>query len=82
MIIIHTVTKITFDITKRSEDGSLGSEGLYRITRKNNTDRISAQLDEDVGCLNNNNQKLIQGVKKNRNDFILHFQTFRTGANT
>ena len=24
----------------------------------------------------------IQGVKKNRNDFILHFQTFRIGAST
>lgn len=39
------------DITNLSDETSLGLSTLYFITRKNKTDKISAQLDEDVGCL-------------------------------
>ena len=38
-------------MTNLSDEVSLGSSGLYFITRKNRTDRISAQLEDEVGCL-------------------------------
>ena len=47
-------------MTNRSADTSLGLSILYFITLKKRVDKISAQLDDEVGCLQTNQKKLLK----------------------
>jgi len=56
---VNLIFVVTFDMTKRSDETSLGTSGIYFMVRKNKTARISAQLDDEVGWLKNKNSLVI-----------------------